>query len=76
MIPKVKPKLANSNPKGTTSEPNAEQNASTNQWLSKNAFREVRDKGSGTILAAFYRFGLQSWRPLDFEGVQKSTSGA
>ena len=74
MISKVKPKLANWNPKGTQSEPNAELNASTNQWLSKNTFREVRDEGLGTILAPLGRFWLPFWRTLASAGVPKSAS--
>ena len=75
MMPKVKQILANWNPKGTSIEPNADQNASTNQCFSKNTFREVRDEGFGTILAPRGRFWLPFCRPFAFAGVLKSASG-
>jgi hypothetical protein len=75
MIPKVKQNLANWNPKGTQSEPNADQNVSKNQSCFKNTFSEVRDEGLGTILAPLGRFWLPFCRPFAFAGVSKSTSG-
>ena len=75
MMPKVNQFIANWNPKGTTVEPNADQNASTNQRFSKNTFREVRDEGFDTILVPRGRFRLPFCRPFAFAGVLKSTSG-
>ena len=69
MIRKMKQPLANWNSKGTTSEPNADQNALTNQCFSKNTFGEVRDYGFGIILAPLGRLGLPFRRPLGFAGV-------
>ena len=76
MIPKVDQKVANLNPKGTTSEPNADRNASKHRCCSKITFGEVRDKGFGTLWAPLDRFGLPFCRPLSFAGVPKSTSGS
>ena len=58
MIPKVKQNVANWNPKGTTSEPNADRNASKHRCCSKNTLGEVRDEGLGTLWAPLGRFGL------------------
>ena len=69
MMTKVKQISANWNTKGTTIEPNADQNASTNQCFSKNTFREVRDEGFGTILAPRDRFWLLFIRSFAFAGV-------